>query len=143
MIHFTVYGEPVAQGRGKASSINGRIIVRDPKKSRDFKRDVAAVAQNHVPVQLLTGPLVLEAKIFRPIPQSLSKKKRAAALRGDLRPTTKPDLKNYIAGIEDALEKMIYQNDSQIVSYGESGKWYGDPPRCEITIREVESSDQS
>jgi len=136
-IKFTVYGEPVAQGRPKAAVISGRAIVYDPKKSRDFKRDVKAVAQAHVPERLLTGALILEAKIYRPIPKSFSRKKREAALRGEIRPTTKPDLKNYISGIEDSLEKVIYENDSQIVGYGDTGKFYGDPPRVEVEIREV------
>lgn len=137
MIRFTVYGEPKAQGRPKAAVVNGRAIMYDPKPSRDFKRDIKAVAQKHVPEKLLTGPLVLELKIYRPIPKSFSKKKREAALSEKLRPTTKPDLKNYIAGVEDALEKVIYENDSQIISYGDTGKYYGDPPRIEITIKEV------
>lgn len=134
MIQFTVYGEPVAQGRGRASNINGFTRVYDPKKSKDFKQYVRLVAQNEVPGRLLAGPLILEAKIFRPLPKSFSRKKREAALAGELRPTTKPDLKNYIAGIEDALNKVLYEDDSQIVGYGDSGKWYGDPPRIEITI---------
>jgi len=138
-IKFTVYGEPVAQGRPKAAVISGRAIVYDPKKSRDFKRDVKAVAQAHVPERLLTGPLILVAKIYRPVPKSFSKKKRAAALAGEVLPITKPDLKNYVAGIEDSLEKVIYENDSQIVGYGDSGKWYGDPPRVEVEIREVQT----
>ena len=135
MIKFTVYGAPVAQGRPKAAVINGRAIMYDPKPSRDFKRDIKAVAQRFVPDKLLTGALEMTIKIYRPIPKSMSKKKREQALSGGLRPTTKPDLKNYIAGVEDALEKVIYENDSQIVSYGDTGKWYGDPPRIEVEIR--------
>ncbi len=137
MIQFTVYGEPKAQGRPRASITIGRALMYDPKPSRDFKRDIKAVAQAHVPDQLITGPLVMEVKIYRPIPKSFSKKKREQALTGKLRPTTRPDLKNYIAGVEDALEKVIYENDSQIIEYGDTGKWYGDPPRIEISIREL------
>ncbi len=137
MIQFIVYGEPVAQGRPRMTVVKGRAMAFDPKKSRDFKGDVKAVAQNYVPEQMLQGPLELVIKIYRPIPKGMSKRKRELALSGDLRPTTKPDLKNYIAGVEDALEKMIYSNDSQVVSYGDTGKWYGDPPRTEITVKEI------
>lgn len=140
MIQFTVYGEPKAQGRPKAAVIKGRAIIYDPKPSRDFKRDIKAVAQAHVPDRLLTGALILELKIYRPIPKSFSKKKREMALTGELRPTTKPDLKNYIAGVEDALENVLYANDSQIVGYGATGKWYGDPPRIEVDVRELGDS---
>lgn len=137
MIEFTVFGEPVAQGRPRLHVVAGHAMAYDPKPSRDFKRDVKAVAQAHVPPELLTGPLVCVIKIYRPIPKSFSKKQRTLALSGIVRPVTKPDLKNYIAGVEDALEKVLYANDSQIVGYGDSGKWYGDPPRVEVEIREV------
>ena len=117
------------------SMIAGRPVVYDPKPSRDFKRDVKAVAQSHVPITLLSCPLIMDIKIYRPIPKSFSKRKHAAALAGTLRPITKPDLKNYIAGIEDALEGVLFVNDSQIIGYGDSGKWYGDPPRIEVVVR--------
>ena len=137
MIRFCVYGEPIAQGRPRLAVVGGHAMAYDPKPSRDFKRDVKAVAQAHVPAELLSGPLVCVIKIYRPIPKSFSKKQRTLALSGIVRPVTKPDLKNYIAGVEDALEKVLYANDSQIVGYGDSGKWYGDPPRVEVEIREV------
>lgn len=38
MIEFTIYGEPVAQGRPRATTINGMVRMYDPKKSRDFKQ---------------------------------------------------------------------------------------------------------
>lgn len=136
-INFVVYGEPKAQGRARSALVKGRIVNYDPKPSRDFKRDIKAVAQGYVPDELLTGALVAEIKVFRPIPKSFSKKKRVLALSGELRPTSKPDLKNYIAGVEDALENMLFANDSQIVSYGDSGKWYSNQPRVEISIRTV------
>lgn len=34
-IAFTVYGEPVAQGRPRATHMNGMTRLYDPKKSRD------------------------------------------------------------------------------------------------------------
>jgi Holliday junction resolvase len=139
-IAFTIYGAPVPQGRPRMAVINGHPVAYDPKPSRDFKRDVKAVAQAHVPPRLLTGPLIVQLRVYRPIPKSFSKRKREAALRGEIRPTTKPDLKNYIAGLEDALEGVIFANDSQIVGYGDSGKWYGDPPRVEIEIVELEGA---
>ena len=45
------------------------------------------------------------------------KKKQLQALDGTLRPTTKPDTSNYVKGAEDALEGIVFANDSAIVSY--------------------------
>ena len=138
MIEFIVYGEPVAQGRPKTAVVQGRAIVYDPKKSSEFKRDVKVIAQVHVPDELLTGPLEMTIKIYRPIPQSMSQTKREQALREELLPAKKPDLKNYVAGIEDALEGVLYVNDSQIVRYGTgTGKYYGDPPRIEVGVKQL------
>jgi len=137
MVTFTVYGEPVAQGRPKTAVVNGRAVVYDPAKSRDYKRIVAYIAQAYAPEVLLSGPINLAIKVYRTIPKSYSKAKRASALAGEMRPTTKPDLKNIISGIEDALEQVIFENDSQVVSYDGSGKWYCNRPRVEIEVTEV------
>lgn len=134
LVAFVVYGEPVAQGRPKFSVIGGHARAYDPRKSRDYKSLIKQVAQDHVPAELLTGPLVLVVKVYRAIPQSFSKRKRSEALAGQLRPTTKPDLRNYIGGIEDALTKLVWVDDNQIVAYGDTGKWYGDPPRIEVEV---------
>ena len=137
LVSFTVYGEPVAQGRPKFATIGGHARAYDPKKSRDYKTLIRQVAQEHVPAELLTGPLVLVVKVYRPIPKAFSRRKTDAALAGELRPTTKPDLRNYLGGIEDALTKLVWQDDSQVVSYGETGKFYGDPPRIEVEVYAV------
>ena len=68
----------------------------------------------------------------------MSKKKREAALAGQLRPTTKPDVSNVLKGVEDALKGLWYADDSQIVGYGELGKWYAERPRIEIAMQELE-----
>jgi Holliday junction resolvase RusA-like endonuclease len=137
MITFTIYGEPVAQGRPKLSTLCGHARAYDPKKSRDFKTYVKLAAQEHRPDVLLSGPVILTVKVFRSIPKSFSVKKSGEAEVGNLRPTTKPDLKNYIAGVEDALNQVIYVDDSQVIEYGRSGKWYSFTPRVEITVEEV------
>ena len=142
LIAFTVYGEPVPQGRPKFAVVGGHARAYDPKKSRDYKSLIAQVAQDHVPAELLTGPLELVVKVYRPVPKSFSQKKQAAALAGEIRPTTRPDLRNYIGGVEDALTKVIWQDDSQIVSYGDTGKWYGDPPRVEVEVYECHLLDR-
>lgn len=38
MIKFTILTEPVAHGRPRATTINEKVHMYNPKKSRDFKR---------------------------------------------------------------------------------------------------------
>lgn len=49
------------------------------------------------------------------IPNSWSKKKRQAALDGEVRPQVKPDCDNLIKVILDALNGVAYADDKQVV----------------------------
>ncbi|PEK91417.1 RusA family crossover junction endodeoxyribonuclease [Bacillus mycoides] len=141
MIKFTVLGEPVAQGRPRASTrkkANGKVEVKmyDPSKSRDFKQYVGLVASQYAPDKLLEGALQLEVKVYKPSLKSFSKKKTLAAEEGLLRPTTKPDVDNYVKGVKDALNKIIWNDDSQVVDLKVS-KWYSEKPRVEVIVKEL------
>jgi Holliday junction resolvase RusA-like endonuclease len=142
MIQFTVYGEPVAQGRPRATTINGHIRMYDPKKSSDFKNYVRLVASEHRPDKLLEGPISLTVKVYKKTLKSFSKKKIAAAESGQLRPTSKPDVDNYVKGAKDALKNVIWKDDSQVVDLHIS-KWYSETPRVEITIVPLEEQQQT
>ncbi|TRY25943.1 RusA family crossover junction endodeoxyribonuclease [Brevibacillus sp. LEMMJ03] len=135
-ISFTVYGEPVAQGRPRASTAGGFVRLYDPQKSRDYKDYVRLVASEHAPSKLIEGPLQLKVNVYRPIPKSFSKKKAAQAEAGELRPTSKPDADNYLKGIKDALKNVVWKDDSQVVEVSVS-KWYSDRPRVEVQILEI------
>lgn len=136
MIQFTVYGEPVAQGRPRASTLHGHVKLYDPAKSKDFKKYVKLVASQHRPVKLLEGPLSMKVVIYKSSLKSFSKKKTDAAERGELRPITKPDVDNYVKGVKDALKSVIWNDDSQVVDLQVS-KYYSQTPRIEIIVEEL------
>jgi len=136
MIEFTVYGEPVAQGRPRFSSHGGITKVYDPAKSRDFKKYVRLVASQHRPEKLLEGPLKLFVQIYRPTLKSFSKKKLAAAEQGDIRPITKPDVDNYVKAVKDACNQVIWKDDSQVVDLHVS-KYYSEKPRVFIKVQKL------
>ena len=139
-IFFTAYGDPVAKARARifVNKYTGRVQACTPKKTRDYESTVAAQALAHRPVELLDGPLLLGVKIVRSVPKSFSRKKKDAALMEEIRPVTRPDLDNYIKGIKDALQGIIWKDDSQVVGYLEgTGKYYGMTPRIEVTVKEM------
>lgn len=136
-IKFTVLGEPVAQGRPRATTINGQVRMYDPKKSNDFKKYVRLVASQYAPKQLLEGPLSMTVIVYRPSLKSFSKKKAQEAEAGILRPITKPDVDNYVKGIKDALKQVIWKDDSQVVDLQVS-KYYSQKPRIEVEIEALE-----
>jgi Holliday junction resolvase RusA-like endonuclease len=137
MIQFTVYGTPVAQGRPRFSSQGGFTRAYDPKKSKDFKKYVKLVAAENRPKKLLEGPLQLFIRVYKPTLKNFSKKKLAAAESGELRPLTKPDVDNYVKGIKDACNQILWKDDSQVVELLAS-KWYSEKPRIEIMVVPIE-----
>lgn len=151
MISFTVPGVPVAKGRTRITTVNtgtlkgknglpgkkAKVRAITPEKTRDYEAYVAALGQiamrGKVP---LTGPLVMTLRIYLPIPSSWSQKKQRAALAGAVYPTTKPDNSNVLKGIEDALNKIAYGDDSCIVDHVVS-KRYCSKPRVEVEIKTI------
>lgn len=81
---------------------------------------------------------MLEAEInaFYSIPQSASKKKKEEMREGQIRPAKKPDCDNVAKIVLDALNKLAYRDDAQIVDCI-IRKWYTDDPRVTVTIREA------
>ena len=132
-IQFTVFGEPVAQGRPKFSTVGGFPRAYDPAKSRDYKDYVRLAAADHAPASLLDGPLGIAVTAYRSTPKSFSKTKAAAAERGEVLPVTKPDADNYLKGVKDALKGIIWKDDSQVVD-AFVRKRYSARPRIEVKI---------
>ncbi|GAQ18015.1 endodeoxyribonuclease RusA [Oceanobacillus picturae] len=137
MISIVVPGQPVAQARPRAGKNRGKINMYDPKESKDYKNYVSLIAKQYAPKIPYEGNLKAVIKIYRQIPKSTTKKDRALFLAGIKRPVTKPDTSNYVKGIEDALNGIIYKDDSQIVEL-QASKYYSDNPRVEITIQELD-----
>lgn len=77
--------------------------------------------------------LTVFAEAFMPIPASWSKRKQAAAVSGELVPTGKPDGDNIQKCVGDALNKIIWIDDSQIVMW-QCLKLYSDFPRLRISV---------
>ena len=77
--------------------------------------------------------LDMRIKAYYRIPKSASKKKRAAMLAGEIRPTKKPDMDNVVKIIADSLNNLAYYDDTQIVDC-QCRKFYSENPRVEVTI---------
>lgn len=137
MVEFTVLGEAVAQGRPRAGKTRaGRTVLYDPAKSKNFKEYVKLVASQSAPKALLEGALKVRVVVYRETLKSFSNRKKELAESRLLRPVTKPDLDNHAKSVLDALNGVIYKDDSQIVDLTVS-KYYSEKPRVEVRIEEV------
>lgn len=79
------------------------------------------------------GPLTCFVEAFVPIPESWSAKKKAEAAAGDISPTSKPDGDNYAKCVGDALNKIVWVDDSQIIMW-QILKQYSDFPRLRVSV---------
>lgn len=132
---FHIDINPVPKGRPKFSKIGGFVRTYTPKKTQDFETEVREAAKQAMNREPLEGPLAVYLYFRLPIPKSYPKKRIAACLSGSDRPTKKPDLDNLAKSVLDALNGVIYQDDSQIVSLHMT-KVYSQHPGIDLLIRE-------
>ncbi len=82
------------------------------------------------------NPVCLVVHAFREIPVSWSAREREAALVGAILPTSRPDGDNHLKAAQDALNKIVWLDDSQVVD-GRCIKLYSDRPALRIEVREM------
>lgn len=130
MLSFKVPVPPVAKARPRVTMRGGYARAYTPKKSADFEKLVASLCPATEP---MTGPLHLSIKFMLPIPKSWSKAKQRAAESGEIMPTSRPDIDNYVKAIMDSLNGIAYADDSQIVSLN-AQKVYSAEPGIDIIV---------
>lgn len=129
--------EPVEQARPRATRMGKGIRLYDPKKVAAFKRQLGMLAKQKMldrGLEPYDGPLEVRMEFYRPVQASLSKKERARRLSGVHRPTVKPDLSNYVKATEDALNGILWVDDSLIVTET-SEKFYAEQPHLTVEVR--------
>lgn len=135
-VTIVISGDPVGKGRHRAT----RTGVYTPAKTRNQEAYIKYLATEEMRGrEAFDGPVSMHLRTVVQIPKSMPKYKRAMALSGALRPTTKPDASNIQKLIEDALNGVVYADDKQIV-YWFGEKVYGERPATVVTIAPVEEA---
>lgn len=120
------------RGKGRPKFGGGRVYI--DAKTLNAEAWVRHCAVQAVGQPCLEGPLTLSVGITVGIPPSWSKRKRADALAGLVRPTGKPDADNTLKLLADALNKVVWRDDSQLVDVRVI-KLYGIEPGALLEIR--------
>ena len=133
-IRLTVFGEPVAKGRPRFSG-----HAYTPEKTRKHEEKIALMYkwkygnrkfEKDVPVRVVLD-------FFFKIPKGDKKAIKEAKITGKIRPTKRPDTDNVEKTVMDAVLKLAYEDDSQVVELI-GRKFYSMEPRTEIYIARVD-----
>ena len=115
-IHFHVEGDPKGKGRPRFSSAGKFTRVYTDKQTLVYEaviRFFAAEAMGST--DLLETPVSVFLYVRLPVPQSYSKKRTEACLSGLERPCKKPDIDNIAKTYLDAMNGVIFKDDTQVV----------------------------
>lgn len=115
-ISFIVPGVVVGKGRPKFARRGNFVSTYTPEKTANYENLVklaAHSAMNSADPFASHVSCTIDVQVM-PAP-SWSNKKRMAAISGDIRPTGKPDLDNVAKGILDAMNGIVFKDDSQVV----------------------------
>lgn len=139
---FRVNGIPQGKARPRFTKA-GRSYT--PANTRRYEADVREAALKAAAIQGYTkadkhAALAVSITAWFPVPASWPKKKRAAAMSGDIYPTAKPDADNIAKAILDALNGIAYHDDKQAVEVLVTKQYarHGDP-HVDVTVTTLDS----
>ena len=111
---FIVDGKPQGKQRPRFSRISKTVYT--PTKTAKYEKQIAKAYTDAggkcIPADCYVS---VSVSAFFPIPKSYSKKKREDCLERILRPDKKPDMDNILKVVLDALNKVAYEDDKQVV----------------------------
>ncbi|MFG1454555.1 RusA family crossover junction endodeoxyribonuclease [Xanthobacter sp. V2C-8] len=132
-ITIILAGEPHGKGRPRFTRAGHAYTDAKTRRYEDVLRLAAQSEMGARPP--LDGPVSVQVEARMPVPVSWSRKKQAAALAGEVAPTSKPDIDNIIKSL-DALNQVVFRDDRQIV-HAVVRKLYHQAPALIIRISEA------
>ena len=134
-VKFIVLGNPVGKGRPRFTKTGHAFT---PKDTVNYETLVHMEYLNQCGNAKFPDDAMLDMRIkaYYSIPKSKSKKQQNLMREGIVRPIKKPDMDNCIKIIADALNKIAYRDDTQIVDC-QVRKFYSDNPRVEVRILDI------
>ena len=111
---FEVKGKPQAKQRPRFGKY-GKVYT--PTQTSSYENWIKLCFINQYPTfKALEGAIDIRIVIFKEIPKSTSKIKKAEMLKNIIKPTKKPDIDNIVKSVFDGLNKIAYKDGSQICS---------------------------
>ena len=133
-VQLTIPLEPKGKERPRWSQKMRRMYT--PATTTSYEDFIKLVYRQNYGAEMFPKgvPLDIRIRAYCPIPKSDTLTVRAKKMTGAIRPTVKPDWDNIGKIVADALNKIAYYEDAQIVD-SQTRKFYSDRPRVEILIQ--------
>ena len=128
MIDIIFYGHPIGKGRPRFGRTGGGApVTYTPKKTKDYERDLASLAQVAMKGQVPTEqPVKITIDVF------FTHKTKTGWH------TSRPDLDNIVKIVLDGLNGVVFKDDSCVVQIIASKKYDDkDEERVEIKVDNV------
>jgi Holliday junction resolvase RusA-like endonuclease len=137
IVSIFIPGACVAKGRARHSTRGGVVRTYTPAKTVSYENLIASRASDAMDgAPPADCALVVSVVAHLPVPASWSAKKRAAALTGLMRPTSRPDVDNYLKSALDGMNAVVFRDDAQIVRATVS-KRFAETPGMTIEVRDA------
>jgi Holliday junction resolvase RusA-like endonuclease len=109
-IRFSVHGVPKSMRVGGVARFlrAGKMHTVPVRENSEWALIVGKIARDHAPAKLLDGPVRLTLAFFMPKPKSAPKHRRVW-------PITRPDADNLFHKLTDAMNGVLWTDDSVIV----------------------------
>ena len=139
-VRFTVLGEPQGKGRPRFRNTGKFVQPYTPDKTAsyenlikiEYRRQCGDFKFDH------DTPLDVRITSYYGIPKSKPKKTQKLMEERKLRPLKKADADNVIKVYLDALNKLAYHDDVQVVDL-QIRRFYSRDPRVVVTLQEAET----
>ncbi|OPY74938.1 MAG: Endodeoxyribonuclease RusA [Syntrophorhabdus sp. PtaU1.Bin153] len=131
---YTILGIPVAQGRARTRVVKGVAMHYDPKKSKDAKDDIRSQVVQQNPVYYDAGPVQVDVTFEIPRPRAHFRANGQLKGNAPIFCDKKPDCSNYLKGLEDALNGILWRDDSQIAIVNVRKRYAAKEPKTVLTV---------
>ncbi len=136
MCDFVVEGKPVGKGRPRFKRMGNFVQTYTPEKTAEYEKLVRLRFQN-AGGQITDKPVRVEITAFFTPPKSTRKRDKAEMLANRILPVKKPDCDNVAKIILDALNKIAYKDDAQVIELSVK-KIYSEFAKVSVHIEEIE-----
>lgn len=134
---FTVEGPPQGKGRPRFRRAGNFVTTYTDQKTKTYEATIKAWAQRAIGSgSPLEGPLSVDLYIRMGVPASTTKKRTEACLQNAELPTKKPDIDNIIKAYLDAMNGIVYKDDTQVVRLS-AKKGYSLVPGVDVCVVQI------